>query len=100
MLLAIGENNAQFINLPFNGVFLPIHGAEIEHCGSCDVALERLGHTHQNPRGQFPSQLVAQYTGRGVADRHSGAFVSGPDARKIIHVSLNAISSSGGDIEA
>jgi hypothetical protein len=48
MLLAIGHDNAQFISLPFDGVFFPVHGAEIEHSGSCRVAFERLGHSQQN----------------------------------------------------
>src|ERR1700733_14444119 len=73
MLLAIGQDNAQFISLPLKQVLLPIQGAKIEHCGSCSVALERLGHTPQNPRGQLPSPWVAQYPGTGATMRHEWA---------------------------
>jgi hypothetical protein len=56
MLLAVSHDNAQFIRLPLDGVFLSVHGAEVEHSGSCRVALERLGYPRQNLRGQLPSQ--------------------------------------------
>ena len=56
MLRAVGHDNAQFIRLPLDGVFLSVHGAEVEHGGSRCVALERLGHPLQNLKGQLPSQ--------------------------------------------
>ena len=54
MLLAVSHDNAQFIRLPLDGVFLSVHGAEVEHSGSRCVAFERLGHPLQNLERTVP----------------------------------------------
>jgi hypothetical protein len=63
MLLAVRHHNAQFISLPFDGLYLAVHGAEIEHSGCRRVAFERLRHAQKNPRGQLPSQWSSRTTG-------------------------------------
>ena len=71
MLLAIAHDDAEFIGLGFNGVLLAIHGAKIEHCGSCGVAPERPGHAQQNPKGQLPSQWICAGS---VGERSTHSF--------------------------
>lgn len=70
MLLAVSHDNAQFIRLPVDGVFLSVHGAELEHSGSGCVASEGLGHPLQDLRGQFPSQRKCPRAGRVGQSEH------------------------------
>jgi len=66
MMLAVSHDNAQFIRLPFNGVFLSVHGAEVEHSGSSRFAFERLGHPRQNLKDSSRRNgKVPRFTGTG-----------------------------------
>lgn len=67
MLLAVGHDNAQFIRLPLDGLFLSVHGTEHEHGSSRWVAFERLRHPLQDLREQFPSQWRSRVGRTGVA---------------------------------
>jgi hypothetical protein len=63
MLLAVGHHNAQFIRVSLDGLFLSVHGAEVESCGAI---CEGLGHPRQNLRGRHASQGIAPlYAGSG-----------------------------------
>jgi adenylate kinase family enzyme len=68
MLLAVSHHNAQFLRIAFNGLFLAVHGAEVEHSGPCSAICKGLRHPRQNLRGQHSSQgksaRVARRVGR------------------------------------
>ncbi len=50
MPLAVGHGDKQFVDASLNGLFLPVHGSEIEHSGCWHVAVGGLGHGRQNLR--------------------------------------------------